>query len=170
MTTLTSTLYLGTDSLVNPPLNMSATNKNNLSWNVNWDSLFNGQRPALCKVSINLLSSIATTTGLNTSEFDFIIGTIRGNFGSNFCSNNSNGVVLAHAMPNSIAGSNTSFYYTGVTESNHSPTINTPTGSSLVNIKFCNLGETGYIPNIPDFCCVLTFEWISNETVQKYIS
>jgi hypothetical protein len=164
MTTLTSTLYLSTDSTTNPPL--YSASKANVSWVVDWDLIFHG-KTGLCKVHTNLLSKSATAT-LITTSWNSLIGTVRASLGSIYSSNSSS-LVLANLTPNSVAGSTTVYYYTGVSESNQAPLINIPNGKSQLTIQLLDSTETALVAGVPDYEILLFFEWVSNEVIDKNV-
>ena len=164
MTTLTSTLYLSTDSLTNPPQLYS--NKASVSWIVDWDLIFHG-KTGLCKVHTNLLSKSATATAI-TASWNSLIGTVRGSFSSIYSLNQS-GLVLANLTPNSVAGSTTVYYYTGISEGNQAPLINIPNGKSQLTIQLLDTTEQTLIASIPDYEIMLIFEWVDREVIDKNI-
>jgi hypothetical protein len=163
MTTLTSTLYLATDSTTNPPI--VSSNKASVSWVVDWDMLFHG-RTGLCKIHTNLLSKSATVSAITTS-WNGLIGTVRANFQSIY-SNNQNNVILANLTPNSVAGSSTVFYYTAQSE-HAQPTINIPQGKTNISIQLLDTTEANLISGVPDYEIMLFFEWISSDVVKENI-
>ena len=164
MTTLTSTLFLSTDSVTNPP--QAFLNKANVSWNVDWDQIFHGKK-GLCKIHCQLLGSAGIVTDLD-AVWDTLIGTVRCSFSSIY-SHNQNGVILANIIPQSIANSTTNFYYTANTE-HAQPTINIPFGKEAFNIQLVGIAENSLLSNVPDYGILLTFEWISDEVIKKNIS
>ena len=164
MTTLTSTLYLSTDSLTNPPQLYS--NKASVSWIINWDEIFHG-KTGLCKVHTNLLSESATATAITTS-WNSLVGTVRASFNSIYSMNQS-GLVLANLTPNSVAGSSTVYYYTAISEGSQAPLINIPNGKTTLNIQLLDTSERNLIAGVPDYEIMLIFEWVSDEVIEKNV-
>ena len=165
MTTLSSTLFLSTDSITNPPQHLG--NKASATWIVDYDVIFNG-KTGLCKVHTNLLSKSQNTTSL-TTNWNSLVGTIRGSFSSIYSSNTA-GMVLANLTPNSIGNSSTTFYYTGISESNQAPIINIPTGKSQISIRLIDTTETNLLASVPDYQILLTFEWVNDDVIDKNIN
>lgn len=139
------TLYLTSSSIpenlyVSPVNN---TNIANVSWNVNWDALFNNQQHLykFCKVRYHFV----TKAKLDTSLWDTYLGYLSCNLASNFNASSSSGTVLGllnynfRVGYNTISGAETEYSIFDVNTFNTAGiNVNIPSGVSVLNIQMMN--------------------------------
>ena len=74
---ITSSLYLSTDQVINPPIQKS--NLASVTWIVDWDNIFRGHTNGLCKVTCNMVSKKGTGS---SDTWDGSVGIMTASFSS----------------------------------------------------------------------------------------
>jgi len=142
------TLYLST---LSPAPNAPVVDTNTIvSWNINWDSFFNGTKGEYCKVKFLLTSKSGALVYNNT------LSSLRASFTTKYA-NNYNGVNLGllTAVNNPTS---TDHRYLGDTTSSIGVEISRPTGNQAFQLQFIGLDEV-VISNTLDYQVWLYFEF-----------
>lgn len=125
-----------------------------VSWNVNWDSFFNGTKGEYCRVKFILTSKSGTLVYNNT------LSSLRASFTTKYA-NNYNGVNLG--LVNAVNNpTSTDHRYLGDTTSSVGVLISKPTGLQQFQLQFVGLDEV-VISNALDYQVWLYFEFDEEE-------
>lgn len=161
----TYTLYLNTNTGFRNLL--SNTSSANVTWLVDWDSLFNrdNYKYESCQVRLQLVGEKSVT-----QETSAVSGILLANFGQNFTGKNTGGVVLGSIdlirTVDGAASSNTGCYVSVNTMSNAlGQNINIPQGLQEFNLQMWRNGygangdaENILVTNIVPYYVMLQFE------------
>ena len=156
---ITSTLYLSTDQVINPPIQKS--NLASVTWIVDWDNIFRGHTNGLCKVTCNMISKKGTGS---SDTWDGSVGIMTASFSSPYILSQ-NGCPICPLNRNQyieVSGSSASyvFYYQANTTKNSSPSVITvPSGKSNFSIQMLDT-QGNYIKNFPEYNVFFHFEWL----------
>jgi hypothetical protein len=154
--TIVSTLYLATDSTINPPINKS--NLSNVIWYIDWDTIFHG-KTGTCKITANMISKVGATP----DTWNSTVGSMNASFSSNYA-------LLSNAFPITALNRNqyievgvsttTYVYYFQANnlQNSSAPTINIPSGKIPFNIMMLDTFGN-YITNFPEYQVYLYFDW-----------
>jgi hypothetical protein len=160
--TITSTIYLSTDTSVNnPPINKS--NLANVSWIIDWDTIFHG-KTGKCKITTTMTSKKGSVPDIWNNTLGIMTATLSSNY-----TLNNNGFPLAPLNRNQYIEITTDssanyitasvYYYCANSLQNTSPSvINIPQGKSVFTIMMLDT-QGNYITSFPEYNIFLYFEW-----------
>ena len=154
---ITSSLYLSTDQITNPPIQKS--NLASVTWVVDWDNIFHGHT-GLCKITCNMVSKKGTAP----DTWNGSVGIMTASFSSPYVLNQ-NGVPLSPLSRNQyieVSGSTAAyvFYYQADTTKNTSPSVITiPSGKIPFTVQMLDT-QGNYISGFPEYNVFFNFEWL----------
>jgi hypothetical protein len=93
------TLFLNSIAGFSGLISSTSGNPNNVTWNVDWDALFNRENYIYKNCSVRVSLSGSKTTQI---VMDNIAGQLVANFGQNFTGKNVQGVVLGQFVPTTV--------------------------------------------------------------------
>ena len=143
------TLYLST--LSPAPISPVIDTATMVTWNINWDSFFNGAKGDYCRVRFLLMSKSGTLTYNNS------LGSLRASFTTKYA-NNYNGVNLGLITVVNDPTNGTDHHYLGNTSEGVGVEISRPRGNEAFSLQIIGLNEV-VISNALDYQIWIYFEF-----------